>query len=60
MKELGYSEGYKYAHSYEGNFTDQEFLPQDLSGTVFYEPGDNTKERDIRSKIEKMWPKYSK
>ncbi len=60
MKELGYSEGYKYAHSYEGNFTDQEFLPQNLSGTVFYEPGDNTKERDIRSKMEKMWPKYSK
>lgn len=60
MKELGYSEGYKYAHSYEGNFTDQEFLPQNLSGTVFYEPGDNSKERDIRSKMEKMWPKYSK
>lgn len=60
MKELGYSEGYKYAHSYQGNFTDQEFLPQNLSGTVFYEPGDNSKERDIRSKMEKMWPKYSK
>ncbi|MBO7323338.1 MAG: replication-associated recombination protein A, partial [Bacteroidales bacterium] len=60
MKELGYSDGYKYAHSYEGNFTDQEFLPQNLSGTVFYEPGDNSKEREIRSKMEKMWPKYSK
>ena len=60
MKELGYSDGYKYAHSYQGNFTDQEFLPSNLSGTVFYEPGNNAKENEIRSKMEKMWPKYCK
>ncbi len=38
MKELGYSEGYQYAHSYEGNFTEQEFLPFEISGMKFYEP----------------------
>lgn len=60
MKELGYSDGYKYAHSYQGNFTDQEFLPENLSGTVFYEPGTNSKENEIRARMEQMWPKYKK
>ncbi len=60
MKELGYSDGYKYAHSYQGNFTDQEFLPENLSGTVFYEPGTNSKENEIRARMVQMWPKYKK
>lgn len=59
MKELGYSDGYKYAHSYQGNFTDLEFLPQNLSGKVFYTPGDNSKEREIRLRLQKQWKKYN-
>lgn len=60
MKDLGYHEGYRYAHDYEGNFTDQEFLPDGLGGTVFYEPGNNARENEIRTRMERMWPKYSK
>lgn len=60
MKDLGYSKDYKYAHDFAGNFTDQEFLPDGLSGTVFYNPGNNPKENEIRSRLERMWPKYKK
>ena len=58
MKELGYAKDYKYAHSYSGNFVDQEFLPEKLSGTKFYEPGDNAKEADIKKKLNILWKKY--
>lgn len=58
MKSIGYGQDYKYAHSYEGNFVDQEFLPETLSGTRFYEPGNNAKERELREKLRKQWTKY--
>lgn len=58
MKELGYAKDYKYAHSYAGNFVDQEFLPEKLSGTKFYEPGENAKEADIKKKLNILWKKY--
>ena len=58
MEELGYAKDYKYAHSYEGNFVDQEFLPEGKSGTKFYEPGDNAKECEIRARLQKNWKKY--
>lgn len=58
MKELGYAKDYKYAHSYEGNFTDQEFLPQELSGSRIYEPGTNAKEEEIRKRLARQWEKY--
>ena len=58
MEELGYAKDYKYAHSFEGNFVDQEFLPEGKSGTKFYEPGDNAKEREIRARLQKNWKKY--
>ncbi len=58
MKELGYGDGYKYAHSYEGNFTDLEFLPEELSGMKFFEPSKNTKEGEIRKKLAQTWKKY--
>lgn len=60
MEELGYAKDYRYAHDYEGNFIDQEFLPENLSGTVFYDPGDNPREKEIRQRLERMWPKYNK
>ena len=55
MKELGYGKDYQYAHSYEGNFIDHEFLPDELSGTVFYEPGNNAKENKIRTYLKSLW-----
>ena len=58
MEELGYSDGYKYAHDYPGNFVDQEFLPRGLEGTVFYEPQSNRHEDALRAYLEKCWPKY--
>ena len=55
MKDLGYHDGYKYAHSYEGNFVDLEYLPAEISGTVFYEPQDNPRERDLRNYLRSKW-----
>lgn len=59
MKDLGYSDGYKYAHEFAGNFVDQEFLPDSLKGTKFYEPGKNPREDDIRKRLEQLWKKYN-
>jgi len=58
MKELGYGDNYKYAHDYEGSFIDQEFLPKELENTQIYIPGDNVKEKGIRSFLERLWQKY--
>lgn len=55
MKNLDYGKDYQYAHSYEGNFVDQEFLPEEISGTKFYEPGNNSTEKKIREEMEKKW-----
>jgi putative ATPase len=55
MKDLGYHDGYKYAHDYEGNFVDQEFLPDQLKGTRFYEPGDNPSEQKTRELLKWRW-----
>ena len=55
MKQLGFGEGYKYAHDYEGNFVDQEFLPDMLRGTKFYEPGQNPREEETRRQLRARW-----
>ncbi len=55
MKELGYGKNYKYAHSFAGNFVEQEFLPDKLSGTTFYAPGQNAQEQKIQDRLKKMW-----
>lgn len=55
MKDLDYGKEYKYAHSHQGNFTDLEFLPEEISGTKFYNPGDNSTEKKIREELEKKW-----
>lgn len=60
MKELGYSDGYKYAHDAPGHFTDLEFMPEGMSGTVFYEPQENRQEAGLRAYLEQCWPKYYK
>ena len=58
MKCIGYGEDYKYAHSYEGNFTDLEFLPEEMSGRKFYTPANNPREREISSTLGRLWKKY--
>ncbi len=55
MKQLGYSEGYKYAHDYAGNFVEQEFLPDALRGVKFYEPGQNPREEETRRQLRAHW-----
>ncbi len=57
MKDLGYHKGYKYAHDYTGNFVEQEFLPDQLQGTRFYDPGDNPRERETRKLLAERWSK---
>jgi putative ATPase len=59
MKELNYGKDYKYAHSYPGNFTEQQFLPDGLSNSKFYEPGSNSKEEEIKKRLNTLWKKYN-
>ena len=55
MKDLDYGKGYEYAHDHDLNFAEQEFLPQEISQTKLYEPGQNAKEEAIRSFLKKRW-----
>ncbi len=55
MKDLGYGQDYKYAHEYDQNFVPLEFLPEALSGTVFYEPGTNSREELIQKFLRDRW-----
>lgn len=55
MKELGYGEEYKYSHDFDNNFTEQEFLPEDLQNTTIYEPGQNAREKEIRTFLKNRW-----
>ncbi|MBX2973511.1 MAG: replication-associated recombination protein A [Flavobacteriales bacterium] len=55
MKQLDYGRDYQYSHEGEGNFIDQEFLPEALSGTAFYEPGNNPREREYAALLAKLW-----
>jgi putative ATPase len=55
MKDLGYHKGYKYAHEFEGNFIADNYLPEEISGTVFYEPGSNPREDEIRRQLAARW-----
>ncbi len=55
MKDLAYGKGYEYAHNYQNNFIDQEFLPEAISNTKLYEPGNNTRENRFREMLKKRW-----
>ena len=55
MKDLNYGKDYLYAHQFEDNFIEQEFLPQEIKGTVYYEPGNNVKENELRLFLKKRW-----
>lgn len=58
MKELGYGDDYKYAHDYDNNFADQEFLPDEIKNTAFYDPGNNSRENSTREFLKNRWKKY--
>jgi putative ATPase len=60
MKNLGYSKEYKYAHSYSDNFVPDNFLPEEIKGSVFYNPGENSKEEEIRKRLSVMWKEIYK
>ena len=55
MKDMDYGKDYQYAHSHEGNFVDLEFLPEEIRGQKFYNPGNNSTEKKIREEMEKKW-----
>jgi putative ATPase len=55
MKNIGYGKEYKYAHDFENNFTNIEFLPDKLSGMKFYDPQENQREKEIRERLKALW-----
>lgn len=55
MKELGYGDDYKYAHDFDNNFADQEFLPDEIRNTAFYDPGNNSRENATRDFLKNRW-----
>ncbi|HSG67154.1 MAG TPA: replication-associated recombination protein A [Bacteroidales bacterium] len=55
MKEIGYGDGYKYAHDFDNNFAEQEFLPEKIKGTRFYNPGNNARENELRKWLKNLW-----
>jgi putative ATPase len=52
---MGYGAGYAYSHDYEKNFSAQEYLPEKISGTRFYDPGKNAREEEIRKFLRERW-----
>ena len=55
MKEMGYGHNYQYSHLGEGNFIEQEYLPEKLKGTAFYKPGNNARENELRKFLKEKW-----
>jgi putative ATPase len=55
MKKMGYGQDYQYAHDFEGNFVQAEFLPDKIKGTKFYEPGNNAREEELRKYLRSLW-----
>jgi putative ATPase len=55
MKDLGYKKGYEYSHDYDGNFSAQEYLPKEIAGQKFFEPGNNAREEELRKHLRSLW-----
>jgi putative ATPase len=55
MKNLGYGKNYEYSHSYDNNFSPQEYLPKEITGTKFYDPGKNAREEELRKFLKNLW-----
>ena len=60
MKDMGYHKGYKYAHDFDDNFVADNYLPEEISGTLFYDPGTNTRENELRTQLASKWQKIYK
>ncbi len=58
MKEIGYGKNYQYSHAHPGNFAAQNFMPDELKGTVLYQPGQNARENEIRKQLQKWWGEW--
>jgi len=55
MKNLDYGKGYQYSHDYERNFSPQEYLPAEIAGSAFYDPGKNAREEELRKFLKSLW-----
>jgi putative ATPase len=55
MKNMGYGKNYEYSHSYDNNFSPQEYLPKEISGMKFYDPGKNAREEELRKFLKNLW-----
>jgi putative ATPase len=55
MKDMNYGKGYQYSHEGEGNFLEQEYLPDKIAGTSFYNPGNNARENELRKFLKERW-----
>jgi len=55
MDELGYGKDYKYSHSFDRNFVEQQYLPDNLKGKIYYKPTDNGEEKSIRQRLNAWW-----
>ncbi|QSE97860.1 replication-associated recombination protein A [Fulvivirga lutea] len=55
MKDEGYGKGYQYAHSYDGNFVEFEFMPDEIKNTKLYDPGKNAREEEMRKRLKALW-----
>ena len=55
MKNMGYGKNYEYSHSFENNFSPQEYLPEEITGTTFYNPGKNAREEELRKFLKNLW-----
>jgi putative ATPase len=55
MKNMGYGKNYEYSHSFENNFSPQEYLPEEITGTAFYNPGKNPREEELRKFLKNLW-----
>ncbi|MCX6267147.1 MAG: replication-associated recombination protein A [Bacteroidetes bacterium] len=57
MKKIGYGKDYKYAHDFDNNFIEQEFLPEKIKGTKFFDPQNNQREIELRARLKSLWGK---
>jgi putative ATPase len=55
MKNLDYGKNYEYSHSYDNNFSPQEYLPKEIAGKKFYDPGKNAREEELRKFLKNLW-----
>jgi putative ATPase len=55
MKNMDYGKGYRYSHDFENNFALQEFLPDEIKNTKFYDPGNNPREDELRRYLKALW-----